>query len=79
MRNPFPLTGRGTYYVLRGLRQGRPPLVAVGIFMILRRLLKRRRNGGRVVSVRLKRGSSVALRVSPPGDDPVTFRMDPVR
>ena len=69
----------GARYVFRGLRQGRMWLVVVGMFMILRRVLAWRRRRDGVVHVNLKRGSSVALRVSGPTDDPVTFSSEPLR
>ena len=75
----FRWTIRGARYVLRGLQDGRMSLAALGVFMILGRLATRRRRGTKVADVRLKPGSSVALRVSRPGDDPVTFRVDSVR
>ncbi len=68
---------RGGRYVLRGLREGRMSLVAFGILMVVGRMaLRWRRRDRKVAGVRLEPGSSVALRVSRPGEDPVTFRVD---
>ena len=75
----FRWTIRGARYALRGLQEGRMSLVALGVFMILGRLATRRRPGTRVAGLRLDPGSSAALRVSRPGDDPVTFRVDSLR
>ena len=69
-------TTRGILYVFRGLWQGRSSVTAMGVFIIVYRLvIGSRRRGGRSVRMRLKPGDSVGLRVSRPGDDPVTFRL----
>ena len=62
--------------MFRGLREGRVSLVALGTLMILVRIMGRRRRGDRVADLPLEPGSSVVLRVSKPGDDPVTFGLD---
>ena len=76
MKLPVVSVTRGVLYVFRGLRQGRQAVTAMGVLIILSRLMTgRRRRSGRSVKVGLTPGDSVGLRVSHPGDDPVTFRL----
>lgn len=76
MKLPTMTARSGFRYVIRGLRQGRHSLIVMGVLMILSRLVTRRRqHGGRVVNVKLAPGETVGLRVSRPGDDPITFRV----
>ena len=68
---------RGAHYFFQGLREGRWPLILVGLTVLVARFNKRWRPGGsRVAAVRVKAGQSVGLRVSRPGEEPVTFRVD---
>ena len=55
--------GRGAGYLLRGLRDGRMSLVALGCLMIVRFLVSRRGRSGKVTEFRLDSGSRVELRV----------------
>ena len=76
MKLPAMSTRRGVLYVLRGLRQGRPSVIAMGVLIVLSRfVMGSRRRGGRSVNVKLAPGESVGLRVNRPGDDPVNFRV----
>lgn len=63
MGHGFGRIGKGAGYLLRGLRDGRMSLVALGCFMIVRFLAARRGRGGKVTAFRLDSGSSVELRV----------------
>jgi len=64
----------GARYIVRGLVRGRRSSIAIGVLIILYRLLVgRRRRTGPSVGMSLAPGDSVGLRVSRPGDDPVTF------
>ena len=68
---------RGAHYFFKGLREGRWPLILVGLTVLVARFNKRwRPAGARVAAVRMKTGRSVGLRVSRPGEAPVTFRVD---
>ncbi len=72
----FFSAGLGVRYLFQGLREGRWPLILVGLTVLVTRFNKRwMPAGSRVVKVRLKAGQSVGLRVSRPGDAPVTFRV----
>ncbi|MCY4368021.1 MAG: hypothetical protein OXF41_01085 [bacterium] len=66
---------RGIHYLLRGLRSGRRSLVLVGVGMILVRLAGASRRT-KVADFVLEGGSSATLRVTEPGADPVTLRVD---
>lgn len=59
----FGRFARGAGYLLRGLRDGRMSLVAVGCLMIVRFLVSRRGRSGKVTEFRLNSGSRVELRV----------------
>lgn len=66
----------GGRYLLRGLREGRLTLIVVGLAILtvrFGRLWRSRRS--LVATVPVEAGSPVALRVSHPGETPVTFRM----
>ena len=68
---------RGAHYLFQGLREGRWPLILVGLTVLVARFNKRwRPAGSRAAAVRMKTGQSVGLRVSRPGEAPVTFRVD---
>lgn len=67
----------GARYLLRGLREGRLPLIVLGLAILTVRFGKLWRPGrSRVASVPVEAGRPVALRLSRPGEAPVTFRMD---
>ncbi|MCE2529132.1 MAG: hypothetical protein J4G11_04610 [Acidimicrobiia bacterium] len=68
---------RGARYLFQGLREGRWPLILVGLTVLVARFNRRwRRAGSRVASVRVKTGQSVGLRVFRPGETPAAFRVD---
>ena len=71
-------TTRGIGYLLRGLRSGRMSLAMVGFGMILVRLARARRRT-KVADFLLEAGDSAVLRVTEPGADPVTFRVEAAR
>lgn len=74
MKLPAMSAGGGIRHIVRGLLQGRRSSIAVGVLIILYRLVMgRRRRTGPSVTVNLAQGDAVGLRVSRPGDDPVTF------
>ena len=65
MRHGFTMATRGSYYALRGLREGRRSLLALGIVMILARALRLMRNrNSHVTDLRLDAGETVTLRVT---------------
>ena len=65
MRHGFTMATRGSYYALRGLREGRRSLLAVGIVMIAARALRLMRNrNSRVTDLRLDAGDAITLRVT---------------
>ena len=66
---------RGIGYLLRGLRSGRMSLTLLGACMIAFRLVRAFRRT-RVADFPLEKGSSVGLRLTSPGADPATFRLD---
>lgn len=66
---------KGIGYVLRGLAAGRKVRVLVGVAMILIRLMGRSRRTG-IAHLVLEKGRSAAFRVTGPGSDPVSFRVD---
>ncbi len=73
----FFSAGRGVRYLFQGLREGRWPLILVGLTVLVVRFNKRWRPAGpRVARARLTAGQSVGLRVSRPGEAPVAFRVD---
>lgn len=66
----------GVRHVIRGLVQGKRSSIAIGVLIILYRLVMgRRRHTGPSATVDLAPGDSVGLRVSRPGDDPGTFSL----
>ena len=68
---------RGARYLFQGLRQGRWPLILVGLTVLVARFNKCcRPDASRVATVRVKPGQSLGLRVSRPGEAPTTFRVD---
>ena len=69
------LLSSGTRYLFRGLRTGDVPLFVVGFLMAFAQRTRKRR-GAKVTSLTLKAGQSAALRVTRPGADPVTYRID---
>lgn len=75
MRRPSGWTNGGIGYLLRGLLSGRRTLTLLGGAMILVRLARKGRRT-RVARFTLKAGRSAALRVTAPGADPVTFRLE---
>lgn len=67
---------RGARYLFQGLREGRWPLILVGLTVLVARVNRRwRPDGSRVATVRVKADEAVGLRVSRPGEAPVTFRV----
>ena len=69
------IIGIGPAHFFKGLRQGDVPLVFLGAALLLLRLSRRKRKS-KVTSLMLEAGESVALRVTRPGADPVTYRLD---
>ena len=69
------LLSSGTRYLFRGLRTGDVPLFILGFLMAFVQRARKRR-GGKVSSLNLKAGQSAALRVTRPGAEPVTYRID---
>jgi len=68
---------RGARYLFQGLREGRWPLILVGLTVLVARFNRRwRPSGSRVATVRVKTGQSVGLRVYRPGETPAAFRVD---
>lgn len=59
----FSRFGKGAGYLLRGLRDGRIPLVVLGCFIIVRSFAGRRVRDAKVTDFRLDPGSRVELRV----------------
>ncbi len=66
---------KGIGYLLRGMASGRKVHILMGGAMILVRLVGARRKT-KIAQFVLKKGRSTALRVTAPGADPVTFRVD---
>ena len=69
------LLKNGPTYLFRGLREGDIALFAVGALLGLMRLNRRSRSK-KAPSFDLRAGESVALRVTRPGADPVTYQID---
>ena len=68
---------RGARYLFRGFREGSLPLILVGLTALVARFNKRwRPDRSRVATVRTAPGETVGLRVSRPGEAPMTFRVD---
>ena len=68
---------RGVRYLFQGLREGKSPLILVGLIVLLARFNKRwRPDRLRVATVRVEPGEAVGLRVSRPGEAPATFRVE---
>lgn len=66
---PFLSARNGARYLFRGLREGKVPLILVGLTLLVARFNRRwRPDRSRVVTVRVKPGETVRLRVSRPGD-----------
>ena len=74
MKLPAFTVKRGLFHILRGLCRGRPSALALGAFIVLARL-GRRKTGRNTVKLRLAPGKRVGLRVSRPGDQPVNFHI----
>ena len=68
---------RGARYLFQGLREGKSPLILVGLIVLVARFNRRwRPYRSRVTTVRVRPGQTVGLRVSRPGEAPATFRVD---
>ena len=68
---------RGARYLFQGLREGRWPLILLGLTVLVARFNKRcRPYRSRVATVRVKPGQTVGLRVSRPGEASATFRVE---
>jgi len=73
----FFSASRGARYLFQGLREGKSPLVLVGLIVLVAWFNKRwRPDRSRVATVRVKPGQTLGLRVSRPGEAPATFRVD---
>jgi hypothetical protein len=70
------LAKRGPTYFFRGLREGNPVLFLFGIFLTVVRISGKRRSK-KPIKIKIKPGQSVILRVTRPGSEEATYRIDP--